>query len=486
MNELLTENEGKRLNLRLPWLVCLAMFVVWQMGVMLFSGETLSLGGKTPIPFAMDSNILTAVVAAGYILSIAFLLFFGRHSVLSARAALAVAFVSALALYLPVPPEILMGLFYLQAFCCVFLIGVVISAIVNLFTEETEIKDVIVILIVSGGLIAVLQNDVIPITFGVMQGLTVFMLAALLFFFCKLPAKVWPRYVKKTDRIVMPKHLIAGLMGMVGFSAFITLFGSAVAESVPHGVSVYYAAYALCGVILAVLWKVFHIVPLKSASVMVTVGAFGFVLAIASLYVPVLALPVCALLAAGGAVCAMSSYFGIVMAKRYPSRFIVPALPGIALVAVLIQSVLLESLRGNLTGLYVVYLVIAVGMMIVYLKFEPYLLWSFFGKTLTVASAPSAETEHTQTPPDDDSQSSAERLLNLQLQAFDTLGVGEVTVLNHMLGGQTTKEISLETTYPESTVKTYRKRIYSKLQVHNTLQLAALAEKRLRRDKETD
>ena len=64
---LLAENENKQISVGLPLLLCLSMFTTWQMGVMLFSGKTLSIGAKTPIPFALDSNVITALVAAGFI-----------------------------------------------------------------------------------------------------------------------------------------------------------------------------------------------------------------------------------------------------------------------------------------------------------------------------------------------------------------------------------------------------------------------------------
>jgi len=69
---LLVENERKRLNFRLPLLICFAMFVAWQMGVGYYSGETLSLDGRTPLP--VDLGNFTLIIAAGYILSIVFML----------------------------------------------------------------------------------------------------------------------------------------------------------------------------------------------------------------------------------------------------------------------------------------------------------------------------------------------------------------------------------------------------------------------------
>ena len=139
---LLAENETKRLELPLPMLVCVAMFTVRQMGVMFFSGDALSIGGRTPFPVNMDNQ--TALIAAAYIFSIVFLIFFQRYCVMAARIGFGAALLSVLALYVPFAPETSTAFYYVQVFCCVFLMGVVIAICVNMFTEKTEIKGVIV------------------------------------------------------------------------------------------------------------------------------------------------------------------------------------------------------------------------------------------------------------------------------------------------------------------------------------------------------
>ena len=135
---LLVENENKRLELPLPMLVCLAFFGVWQMGILFFSGEALTIGGRMPLPVDVENQ--TALIAAAYILSFAFLVFFQKHCVMAARISIGAALLSALAFYIPFTPVILTALYYIQVFCCVFLIGVVMAIEVNLLTEKTEIK----------------------------------------------------------------------------------------------------------------------------------------------------------------------------------------------------------------------------------------------------------------------------------------------------------------------------------------------------------
>ncbi|MGI6778209.1 MAG: LuxR C-terminal-related transcriptional regulator [Acetivibrionales bacterium] len=499
---LLAENENKQINVGLSLLLCLSMFATWQMGIMLFSGKTLSIGAKTPIPFALDSNVITALVAAGFIADILFLIFLQRHSVMAARLSVSIALLSALMFYLPLPPHMAAMLFYIQAFSCVFLMGSLIAVIINLLTEKAAIKEVIISLISSGCLIAILQNDVMPIPFGVFRGFTIVALAMLLLFFCKMPKSTWPEYAKKSDDLVKPKAFMVQLFALIGFSSVITLFGGAVAYSVEHGISVYYLSSAVCGIILAVLWKRFHIMPLKSASVMIAVGALGFLLAIASLYVPELSLPACALLGAGG-ISGMSSYLGVVMAKQYPSRFITPGIIGLGFAASLVQTVLLYALRDNLTLLYVVYLVIAVALVILYLLLEPYLGYSFRCRTLedligvvaeetdvaavlepvTVLATVSgtdniskieAEPKAEQTEGVDSPQ--ALRMRTLLQHTLSPLTRREYQLADCIMRGQRRSEIAEEMGVKPETVTKYTNQLYNKFGIHRRQDLFRLAE----------
>lgn len=499
---LLAENENKQISVGMPLLLCLSMFTTWQMGVMLFSGKTLSIGVKTPIPFALDSNVITALVAVGFIVDILFLIFLQRYSVMVARLSIGIALLSALMFYLPLSPYMAAMLFYIQAFCCVFLIGSLIAVIVNLLTEKAAIKEVIISLISSGCLIAILQNDVMPIPFGVFRDFTIAALAMLLLFFCKMPKNTWPKYAKKSDGLVKPKAFMVQLFALIGFASVITLFGSAVAYSVKHGISVYYLSSAVCGLILAVIWKRFHIMPLKSASVMIAVGALGFLLAIASLYVPELSLPACVLLGVGG-ISGMSSYLGVVMAKQYPSRFITPGIIGLGFVAALVQAVLLHALRDNLTLLYVVYLVIAVALVILYLLLEPYLGYSLRGRTLedlievvaeetdeasvsepvtvlaTVGGADNilkigAEAEAEQM--EREYSPHTLRMRNLLQHTLSPLTRREYQLADCIMRGQRRSEIAEEMGVKPETVTKYTNQLYNKFGIHRRQDLFRLAE----------
>lgn len=499
---LLADNENKQISVGLPLLLCLSMFTTWQLGVMLFSGETLSIGAKTSIPFILDSNVSTALIAAGFIVDILFLIFLQRYSVVAARLTIGIALFSALMLYLPLSPDVAAILFYIQAFCCVFLTGSLIAVIVNLLTEEAAIKEVIISLITSGFLIAILQNDVMIIPFSVFRGFTIVVLAMLLLFFCKMPKSTWPEYVKKTDDLVKPKALMVQLFALIGFSSVITLFGSAVAYSVEHGISAYYLSSAVCGIILAVLWKYFHIMPLKSASVMIALGALGFLLAIASLLVPQLSLPVCILLGAGG-ISGMSSYLGVVMAKQYPSRFIAPGILGLGFAASMVQTLLLHALRDNLPLLYVVYLVIAVTLVILYLLIEPYLAYSLRGRTLegligvvaeetdeaaaaepvtTLATVSEAdrrskiEADPELKQAEGEGSPHAQRMRNLLQHTLSPLTPREYQLADCIMRGQRRSEIAEEMGVKPDTVTKYTNQLYNKFGIHRRQDLFRLAE----------
>ena len=163
--DILKENEKKRISLSLPLLFCFSVFTVWQMGVVFFSSKSLSLDGKTPLPVTQDNS--TAVIAVAYLVSILALIFFQKYSVVILRGTLTVSLVSMLLFYLPFSPEVIALFFYLQTFCCVFLIGFIGAVIINLFTLETELIDVAITSAVSGIAIALLQNDIFSVSYPI-------------------------------------------------------------------------------------------------------------------------------------------------------------------------------------------------------------------------------------------------------------------------------------------------------------------------------
>ena len=487
-NTVLAGNEAKRLNLPLWMLICFAPYVAWQMGVMYFSGEALSIGGRTPLP--VDVGNLTALVGLAYFLGVVYIFFFHKYSVITARVLLSIALASSLGLYLPLSPAVLAVLFFIQVFCCVFLIIVFFAIAGNLYTETTAIRDVIVRVILSGSVIAVLHNEIIPLSFDVFLPVTIVCIASALFYCFRMPANTWQRYVKKQDKIVMPKRFIIQLQALNALACFMALFGTALAESTPNGVSVYYIAAAVSGIILVFLWKRFNIAPLRSASVLVALSALGFILAILSLDIPALALVASILLGLGYSVCCLGSYLGVVMIRRYPSKYNIPIIGISAIISILISSALLEAFRDNLHILYSFHLIIAVGLSVLYLLLEPYLSYSFRGKSFVPPdtdftdnaqqssvqqSRALEEAQPAQLQPSllKTVETSAENLLSAAI--YEKLNVQELRVAELSLQGYSYTEIAKVMTLSPNTVKTYYKTLYGKLGINSKLELFSLA-----------
>jgi len=184
-NPLLIENENKRLTFRLPLLICFALYSSWQMGVVYFSGETLSIDGRAPLPVEVGN--LTMLIAAGYLLSILVMIVIPRIIVWAERITALVALASVLALFLPVSPNALAAFYYTQCFCCLFMIGFETAIMVNLFSEKTAILHLTLAYAFGQVLVALLQNDIYQITFPVFRLFTVIALALMLVFFFELP-----------------------------------------------------------------------------------------------------------------------------------------------------------------------------------------------------------------------------------------------------------------------------------------------------------
>jgi DNA-binding CsgD family transcriptional regulator len=473
---ILLENENKRLNLRLPLLICFALYTAWQMGIGYFSGQTMSVDGRTPLPVNVDD--LTVIIAAGYILSLIVMLLIPRIVVWAERITASVALVSALALFLPLAPETLAVALCVQFFCCIFMIGFETSIIVGLFTEKTAILHLAVAYGVANVLVAILQNDFIKIDFKLFRLVTVVALALMILFFFKLPGNVWTSSVKKSDGLVAPKRLFTRIFLWAATSCFVVLFGSAVAEGFTHGVSVFYLSGWLAGIILYLLWKRFGVAPFKVFPIYIAMGAMGFVLAIASVYVPALSLPACVFLGVGSMACWMNPLLGVLMAKQYPSKFIAPGIIGVAFVAVLIHTALLDLFRDNTTVLYVVYLVIAVACIFLYLLLEQYLLYAFHGKPLIsderateLNEAARAAREKGEPLPAD-----APTMLVLEeaeCHTDDELTERERQVAQEFLKGLDAREITAKLNISINTVMTHKKNIYAKKDIHNPIEFVS-------------
>jgi DNA-binding NarL/FixJ family response regulator len=494
---ILAENEGKRLSLSLPWLCCFALFTAWQVGVFSYSGAALAVTGRLPLD--IHAGNLTPLISLGYILSIAWMLIFPGRIVQAERVMGGGALLSALALYLPFSREAIAAFFLIQLFCCCVMIGFETALIVGLFSEETAVKH----LLVAYGLIfilaALMQTNFFEVPYWVFQHFNVIALVLQLLFYWKLPARVWPRYVRKGSGIVYPKRLFAGLFALCFLGNIVFSFGISAAESVKHGVLVFYISFAVFAITGYALLRRLGLSPLRYASISVVVSVAGFILAIVALYVPALALPACVLLGPGTTACILIPYYGVVMSKRYPSRFISPLIIGISFVtSVLLLAWLIEVFRENTTLLYTLYLAIAVVMAVLYLVMEPYLLYSFRGRPLiseeeiagiaqaeakAVLSAESPETPGAGSPraePIPAESSLTDRQRNLITNAFDKLTLKELAIAELLMQGFKYEVICTRLHISKNTAYWYRRQLFDKLQISTLQELFALAEKRSR------
>ena len=479
LHPLLAENEAKRLNIRLPLLICFAMFNAWQMGMVYFSGQTLSVDGRTPLPVRIDD--FTIIIVAGYILSILVIIFLPKIIVWAERTTASIALLSALALYFPLSSDVLVFVLYLQFLCCCFMIGFETAIIIGLFNEKSAILHATAAYGIVNLFVALLHNDFLKLPFPIFRFFSVFALILMLIFFFYLPARSWPRNIKKTDGFVAPKKMFAGVLLWVVLACFITLFGNTVAEQVTHGVFVFYLSSSIFGFIVFVLWNFFNISPFRSIYILIALGVMGLVLAIASNYLPSLSFITCVLLGAGYIPLWFIPFFGFVLiSKHYPSRLVAPGIVGTAFFAILIHTSLLEVLRNNVTILYITYLVIAVAMVLLYFMLEPYLLHSYKNRSLIENSNIPVDKQlndiDEQTTERTDSNQQSDKLSsNLQASTLEDLSYQELRIAELSLQGYSYTEISKALGIKPNTVNWYMKGIYSKLQIHSKAELFQLA-----------
>ncbi|MDR1464288.1 MAG: LuxR family transcriptional regulator [Oscillospiraceae bacterium] len=481
-NPILTENENKRLTFRLPLLLCFAMFAAWQFGVMAYSGTAFSIDGKTPLP--IDAGNLIWLVAIGYILSITFILKFQRFVVLAERIISVIALLSAAVLFLPISPELLALAYQIQYFCCIFMIGLESSIIIDMFQMKTAIKHFFVAYVFAFAVAAILQNDIVPVPFSVFRIFMVIALAFMLIFFFKLPTDQWLRHVKKSDGLICPKRIFAGLWIYVGLVGFLSSFGLAVAENTDHGVMIFFLSAAICSAVIFILWKCFGISPVKSGVGLTGIIALSAAFSVISLFVPALSLVSCALFGCGLVAVNIGMFYGLLISKHYPSRVIAPGIVAITFIGIIAYSTLLEILRNDTTVLYIVALAVSVGMVMIYLFLEPYLGYSFRGRTFQEMIGIVAEdTDEEETATVTETESTPEdvslherKMQNLMKHKLQPLTRREYQVTEYIMQGFVRQEIADKMDILPGSVTKYCHIIYSKFGIHKRSDLFKLAE----------
>lgn len=478
MNDMiLLDNQRKRQNYSLKKLFGFAMFNFWQMGFIYFMGPALTVNGRTPLPINMDN--LTALIAVSYVVSILIMIFLPSRVVWAERMGTMAALMTVLGLFLPLPDGMLRGLIYAHVFCCCVMIGFETFIIVNFFSEESAVTALTAGYGLALALIAVVQNDLIPVTFPVFRLVTVAALLGLLRFAFYLPAaaQACPQYVSKGSGLIAPRKLLAGTGILVFVSALMAVSGPSIAAQVEHGVFVMYLVDAAASALIYLLYKKREVLPFRSISVCIGIGCIGFLLMYVASYVPMLGGVSCAMIGVGVLPCQMLPLYGLVLIKSYPSRYISPVIIALALVAVLVQGSMVEIFRAAPAMLCLAYAVIMVILVILYLQVEPFFLYTLHRK-IPESSGLMEQAVEAVPKQEDDIQEKTEEMLDAEVIVEDSLlaclSKREMEVVDLIARGFSNAEIAGVLFISPHTVNDHTKKIYKKLNVHSRMEVAVL------------
>lgn len=446
-HSILIDNQKNRKEIPFWQLVCFVMFVIWQMGVVYYIGPALNIDGRTPLPVPADNMTLLIVIAYGC--SIFVMCMFPSWVIRLSRMSTIIALLAALGLFLPLDTSILLMLVYIQSFCCCFMIGFETATIVYFFSEGSVMRHLLLAYPVAYIMIGILQNDFVKLDFAVFRFFIVIMLVFLFIFYMGMPGKKIPRFVKKEDHLVMPKAYFAGVCLLVFLTSFLGVIGPAVTAQFTHGVCLCYVGGAGFSLIVYGIYKKSGQHPLQLMSVVVGITLVGYLFLLLAEHVPGISLTACVLIGAGVTACSLIPSFGIALSKQYPSKFIAPGFIVLALLAVIIQSTIVEIFRSSMVLLNLTYFVIVVFFAFVFVILEPYLIYSMRRKWVE------PEVQEVKSP-------------------FMVLTKRELEIVDLIGAGYSNKDVAKMLFISEYTVKDHTKNIYRKLEVHSRYELMAL------------
>lgn len=466
VSHLLLENEQRRRDIPLWQLLCFVMFCVWQMGVIYFIGPALNIDGRTPLPISPDN--LTVLIVAGYVCSILVMVVLPRSVIWMARLSTAVALVAAVGLFFPWDTVVLTVLIYIQCFCCCFMIGFESATMVHYFSADSVTRHLLIAYPIGYTLIALIQSDFIALEFSTFRILVVVMLCLLGLFYFKMPAGGGIRFVKKADGLVAPKRFLCGFFLLAFLGALLGVIAPAAAAEAKHGVFAAYIGCAAGSALLYLLHKKTGRHPICFVSIVIGVAAVGYLLWVVSAYVPALQLPAAVLSGLGMSVCALLPGFALLAVKQYPSKLIVPGYIALAMLAVVVQAVLVELFRTSPVLLNLCYLAIVMVFGVLFFLFEPFLLYAVRRK-FSEDAAPSAVKETEAMPSAADSTPTEQTEL-----ASELLTNREQEIVRLISCGHSNGDIAKMLFISEHTVKDHTKSIYRKCGVHSRFELMAM------------
>lgn len=453
-HETLKNNEMLRVTPPV-WLLALwGSYVIWQMGIVYFGTNALSLDGRTPLPFAPERVLLAML--AGYVVSIAATLFFQQLSLYIVRAVMPFSLLITLLFFFNLSESAFCAFYYIQVFLCVFLIGPIMAVTINLFTLHAEAVDAGLLLCISSVIIAWMQNEFYPVSFLVFNIVSAAVHVAVGAASFLLSPQPDIKYATPSDMPQQPKKLTLGLYLVIFLGCLMLCFCSSFSESVKHGVSIFYLSATASGAAFLVFTLRKKLNPVKLCTAFLVLAAAGMIIFALSADYPVLRLISCALLGMSVSVCNLSSFFGIYIFTHNASRFVAPAIVLIGMLTAALHSLLLHLLRGNPALLYLVCTVLAVLPIFAYVGIYQSLAYEW--DSLNTAHRPEPQKRETPSALFPQLTGQENRLAELILQGYS--GQEIASIMNITVG----------------TMKNYRINMYQKLYIHSRRELFELVE----------
>ncbi|MDO5569073.1 MAG: LuxR C-terminal-related transcriptional regulator [bacterium] len=435
--------KNNKLDVKTYVLAFIETFSVWQMGIIYYSSKTLTINNSNPLPVVLDNSIF--LVITGYILGILFIYLFPKKTVFVGRLLMFISLIASIILFFNIPSLLFKILYYVLTFNCVFFISINTSLLINLYSLKSALMDAIVGAIITGIMIAICQNNIIPFNFIMFNTISSICLLLITFALFKLPIKMNTIFLSKSDKLkIPPKQNIIGLIIIQIICCLSTLFTATLSESIGGGISMSYLGLFISGLICYILYKNDKLNPFKVCKYYFGICSIGFVLFL----IPNNITNYISLFLQG------FGLFNILVAPflishlfaKYPSKLIAPITVIICLLTVIINSLLVESFRLSSTFLYLIYSILSIINVVIYLMIEPNL----------------------------ELQSLCNSNKNKLLKKITKLSKREIEVTELLINGYSNKEIASKLNISNYTVNDHIKNIYKKYDVHSRMELAII------------
>lgn len=447
-----------RIKLKPLYCLFLSMFTVWEMGLIFFSSTTLSLYGRSSI--ILDSNIYLIVIIAGYISSIIINVLFIKQSLILTKVLTILAIIISLLILTPINENITSILLFISVFLCVFMIGSNYNIETYVLTNDTELKYCFIGIICSSLIIGFIQSELINISYIAFQIVSILLLVLFLIALFKLPKTIDIKFITYKENKVqktIPIKIKIGLFFAMIIACISLLFGLTFAESYKYGVGLYYLLATIFGIISFILLRKSIVSPFKLLTITFVVASIGFVFAILSFTYEIMAYPAIAFLSISSISACLCGFFTNTFSNYSPLKTFGQSVTLIGLITALFHAIILSLFRDNLTVLFTILALVSIFTTSIYTTLESSLslLWKKLLK----------KSEEIKDPiPINDNN------------PFINLFQRENEVADLILLGYSTTEMCDKMNLSENTIRTYKKNLYVKLDIHSKRELFDLQE----------